>query len=520
MQVSWRSTRSLVTGVRFLPPNSWSPGTGNRARGVRIVGGLLFVAVLTLYAGLTDSFPKVLGLLVGGSLLVYAIERAPEWIVAILLVGQFILHWISSFSGGTISRDNPLSGPLLPMYVLGACLVLARLLLAHRKQVRSARDFRWPLAVQLLVLTATLLGVLIAAGLLYSPAPMSARAKTLGYFAFNLAPSALVLLLFHSEERLVRLVKAVIVIGLLMAVFTHLGHDAAGGGGGLYNIGEGKQGLTIAGARFAGGTWFARRLDLVLISLLVLVALSRSGIYLTALLGAMPYIVYLLFLSGARGAAAGGAIAFMLVLTLLSVAAGSRRVLRIAAVTLLIVVCGLATSSVRDELLTREIVERYTILAHPFETEASGADRLQYWRTAWDIFQDHPLFGIGSGGWGWVWNKQDYRDFPHNIFLEVLCEQGLIGCLLFSLFFFGTIHLVGKVLRHPLSTRRGKILAIWAIGILTFAGMDAQLSGDIQTNDYIWMAAAIAAVLARICTAAERESRSADRLMDGATVSG
>jgi O-antigen ligase len=477
---------------------------------------LLFIAALTLYAGLTDSFPKVFGMLVGVSLLVFAIERAPEWIVAILLVGQFILHWISSLGGETISRDNPLSGPLLPMYVLGGCLVLARLLLEHHKQVRSARDFRWPSAVQLLVLAATLLGVLIAAGLLYSPAPMSARAKTLGYFAFNMAPSALVLLLFHSEERLVRLVKAVIVIGLLMAVFTHLGHDASEGGGGLYNIGEGKQGLTIAGARFTGGTWFARRLDLVLISLLVLVALSRSPIHLTLLIGVMPYIVYLLFLSGARGAAAGGALAFTLVLALLAVAAKSRRVLRIASVALLILVCGLATSSARDELLSREIVERYTILEHPFETEAAGADRLEYWRTAWDIFQDHPVFGIGSGGWGWVWNKQDFRDFPHNIFLEILCEQGLIGCLLFSLFFFGSIRLVWSVLSHPFNTTRGKILAIWAIGILTFAGLDAQLSGDIQTNDYIWMAAAITAVLARLCAAAERESRLAGRLSSSA----
>src|SRR5439155_27058045 len=137
IQVTWRGTRMRATGTRFSLPYPQSVGNGKQPRGSRIVGGLLLVAALTLYAGLTDSYPKVFGLLIGGALLVYAIERAPEWIVAILLVGQFILHWISSFSGGTISRDNPLSGPLLPMYVLGACLVLARLLLAHRKQVRS-----------------------------------------------------------------------------------------------------------------------------------------------------------------------------------------------------------------------------------------------------------------------------------------------------------------------------------------------------------------------------------------------
>src|SRR5438876_586921 len=140
---------------------------------------------------------------------------------------------------------------------------------------------------------------LIAAGLLYSPAPMSARTKALGYIAFNLAPSALVLLLVDSEKRLSRLIGAVILVGLVMAVMTHLGHDTAegGAGAGLYNIGEGKQGLSIGGARFAGGTWFARRLDLVILSLLILATLSSSRLPLLGMLMLSPYLTYLLFLS-------------------------------------------------------------------------------------------------------------------------------------------------------------------------------------------------------------------------------
>jgi hypothetical protein len=59
-------------------------------------------------------------------------------------------------------------------------------------------------------------------------------------------------------------------------------------------------------------------------------------------------------------------------------------------------------------------------------------------------------------------------------------------------------------MRHPLTTQRGQTLTIWAIGILTFAGLDAQLSGDIQTNDYIWMASAIICVLARTSACASR----------------
>lgn len=472
--------------------------------GPALTGPLILVgiAALTTYAGLTDSLPKVFSMLVAAGLLVYAVERAPEWIVAILLVGQFILHWISSFGGEIISRDNPLGGPLLPMYILAGCLVVLRVMMIRQKRARPP----WPVAAQIIMVSAALLGASIAAGLLYSPAPMAARTKMLGYFVFNLAPSVLAVMLIDTEEQLVRLVKAVIVIGTLMAVFTHLGHGAeeSGAGAGLYNIGVGKYGIGIGGARFAGGTWFARRLDLVLVSLLALVALSRSKLPLAALLIVAPYIAYLLFLSGARGATAGGALAFMVVLTLLTAVARSGRAIRSAVVVVLLLVFALGMSNVREELETPEIVYRYSVLQRPLAEEGSGSDRIQFWRSAWETFLDHPAFGIGAGGWGMVWDKQDVRDFPHNVFLEILCEEGLIGGFLFALFFFGTVRLVWKVMRHPLSTPRMKTLAIWAVGILTFAGLDAQLSGDIQTNDYLWIAAAIVCVLARLALSAER----------------
>src|SRR5206468_1346848 len=127
-------------------PTAAAPPRGSLPPGLVLSAPLflVFVAILAAYAGLTDSFPKVFYLLLGTGLLIYAVERSPEWIVAILLVGQFILHWISSQGGGEISRDNPLSGPLLPMYLLGGGLVLSRILLVCRKQIRPP----WPIAAQ------------------------------------------------------------------------------------------------------------------------------------------------------------------------------------------------------------------------------------------------------------------------------------------------------------------------------------------------------------------------------------
>jgi O-antigen ligase len=62
--------------------------------------------------------------------------------------------------------------------------------------------------------------------------------------------------------------------------------------------------------------------------------------------------------------------------------------------------------------------------------------RLIYWETASHMIRDHPIFGVGVGGYGDHYPM--YRGltthqtkFPHNLFIEVLTDLGAVGFALF-----------------------------------------------------------------------------------------
>lgn len=60
--------------------------------------------------------------------------------------------------------------------------------------------------------------------------------------------------------------------------------------------------------------------------------------------------------------------------------------------------------------------------------DASSAERFIRYDVAWDLIQENPLFGAGLGGFAYA----SRLDYPHNVFLEIWSQSGLIGLLLFA----------------------------------------------------------------------------------------
>lgn len=54
--------------------------------------------------------------------------------------------------------------------------------------------------------------------------------------------------------------------------------------------------------------------------------------------------------------------------------------------------------------------------------------RLKHYSDAWQLFKQKPLFGMGTGGFP--------GGYPHNIFLEIAAENGLLGLIIFFSFLF------------------------------------------------------------------------------------
>lgn len=101
--------------------------------------------------------------------------------------------------------------------------------------------------------------------------------------------------------------------------------------------------------------------------------------------------------------------------------------------------------------------------------------RTVIWTAAWDIFREHPYFGIGANAFRVVVSRVlgdpirlDDPDSPappaHNTFLSVLVEEGIVGFAVFC----AMLAALGFSLRKmpPLTERLWMVcLGVWAVGV-------------------------------------------------------
>lgn len=102
------------------------------------------------------------------------------------------------------------------------------------------------------------------------------------------------------------------------------------------------------------------------------------------------------------------------------------------------------------QLFNKELVALLSWLGLPLGNIGSGVDRMLAggfgarrwveWQKAWQVFQDHPLFGVGLGGYaaqsvrlevamGFAgqWSESWLFTHSHNLILQLLAETGLFG---------------------------------------------------------------------------------------------
>ena len=112
-----------------------------------------------------------------------------------------------------------------------------------------------------------------------------------------------------------------------------------------------------------------------------------------------------------------------------------------------------------------------------------------------DALSGVSLHGLGTGGFPSLFHLPDDRYYPHNIFLEIVLENGLIGLALFLGFLtvvFGRWRGWKRYLRarpDSLAASEGTALHRTVGAIFLFALINAQFSGDIWVNEWVWVAA-------------------------------
>ena len=168
----------------------------------------------------------------------------------------------------------------------------------------------------------------------------------------------------------------------------------------------------------------------------------------------IPASVFGILLTGSRAALITTGVAFLYVIGNLR---GIKLPIRVLTFVVLIFALYGVYTFIPDALLQRLSTTGDSIAS------ADLHGRVAIWRASVDVFEEHPIIGIGSNAFE---SATELKKAAHNTYLSILVELGLIGFLLFAATVALTIY---NAIQHPSRERRFwlAILMVLAVGILT-----------------------------------------------------
>jgi O-antigen ligase len=137
-------------------------------------------------------------------------------------------------------------------------------------------------------------------------------------------------------------------------------------------------------------------------------------------------------------------------------------------------------------------------LSSGHSAQGSGAKRLDFYSRTLAAIPDNLWLGQGVGSWSVFYYGRDTRDYPHNLLLETMFEEGTVGALLLLMF----LSFQAIAIRRMLAATDFQygVLA----GLLLYCVSVSMFSGDLDDNRILWLWSGI--ILA-VCRNAFLESR-------------
>ena len=102
-------------------------------------------------------------------------------------------------------------------------------------------------------------------------------------------------------------------------------------------------------------------------------------------------------------------------------------------------------------------------------------ERVPMWINSLQMFKDFPIFGVGTGQWNLsyfnyankevndaLWTYTQRADHPHNEYIKLLVEQGMVGVLVASVFFIIVFVQIYKYLLNPSSVYRAEVFSFFS----------------------------------------------------------
>lgn len=125
------------------------------------------------------------------------------------------------------------------------------------------------------------------------------------------------------------------------------------------------------------------------------------------------------------------------------------------------------------------LVERMGAI-NDLENDHNAQFREALAQTALDLFISSPVTGVGIGSFGYYMTGEDGRLYPHNVFLEIGSELGLIGLFLFSVLFYIVLH-------HHFTKETHGFIDNTLLCMVLYTFINMLKAGDLTDNRAIYM---------------------------------
>lgn len=165
-------------------------------------------------------------------------------------------------------------------------------------------------------------------------------------------------------------------------------------------------------------------------------------------------------------------------------------------------IVGIVLIAVSGGLLVNDVAFMHRVSTITNNKYQSNSERLLMWESAWNMFKDHPVLGVGLGQY-----KDNYQQkyispkakepnlaHAHNNFMQMLAENGIVGFIGFITMF---VYIIGHNFRMILNSKNVYSLAICSVTItLLLQGLTEFNFGNSAVVKAYWLILGCLVVLA------------------------
>lgn len=418
--------------------------------GLCILGSMLFVAIL---AAFSDAGIRAFALTVPLFIITWL---NPILGIVLNFSGYFILHAFFDLVGAQ-------SGILLSMLVL-LCISLIRFSLSEDIDLSQLKIHPWILN--------SLLILMIMFGVIYSADKAYGAIKTIRFILFNGLLFTIPLIIRFDREKIIDLIfftaLAVSFLGWTQIIYS------------LYFSVDLSTRVSIIPS--INEVWMGRIFSTgIILSFALAFGFKIKTKGVLYLLLSTPGMFWGILVVGTRGPMLTAIMALFIIILFHKKRTWSEFITIFSG--LLIVFAIFIIFFVR-----RLSVFSSRILLNPadLQTDISTLHRLWAWAKCFELIPQNFLLGIGTGGFRPVgialfpWLNVTYA-YPHNLFLEILTENGIIAFVLFIALLISVV----KALINLYKNHYDMFLCFIVLFLHFF--LNAMVSGDITMNSDLWL---------------------------------